>query len=73
MVTRRSRPGGASRAAPGGADIGKAFKTCSTYSVDAMLDNVEVNGPVPVPEPSTYLAGLSALGMLGLFGWRNRK
>jgi hypothetical protein len=26
-----------------------------------------------VPEPSTYLAGLSALGMLGLFGWRNRK
>lgn len=27
----------------------------------------------PVPEPATYLAGLSALGMLGLFGWRNRK
>jgi hypothetical protein len=27
----------------------------------------------PVPEPSTYFAGLSALGMLGLFGWRNRK
>jgi PEP-CTERM motif len=27
----------------------------------------------PVPEPSTYLAGLSALGMLGLFGWRSRK
>jgi len=26
-----------------------------------------------VPEPSTYLAGLSALGMLGMFGWRNRK
>ena len=26
-----------------------------------------------VPEPSTYLAGLSALGMLGFFGWRNRK
>ena len=26
-----------------------------------------------VPEPSTYIAGLSALGMLGLFGWRNRK
>lgn len=26
-----------------------------------------------VPEPSTYLAGLSALGMLGLFGWRSRK
>lgn len=27
----------------------------------------------PVPEPSTYLAGLSAVGMLGLLGWRNRK
>ena len=27
----------------------------------------------PVPEPSTYLAGLSALGMLGFFGWRKRK
>ncbi len=27
----------------------------------------------PVPEPSTYLAGLSALGMLGLCGWRNRR
>jgi hypothetical protein len=26
-----------------------------------------------VPEPSTYLAGITALGMLGLFGWRNRK
>ena len=26
-----------------------------------------------VPEPSTYLAGLSALGMLGFFGWRKRK
>lgn len=26
-----------------------------------------------VPEPSTCLAGLAALGMLGLFGWRNRK
>lgn len=26
-----------------------------------------------VPEPSTYVAGLSALGMLGMFGMRNRK
>ncbi len=26
-----------------------------------------------VPEPGTYLAGLSALGMLGMFAWRNRK
>ena len=29
--------------------------------------------PTPVPEPGTYLAGLSAIGMLGLFGWRKRK
>ena len=28
---------------------------------------------VPVPEPTTYLAGLSLLGMLGWSGWRNRK
>ena len=35
---------------------------------------VEMRGEAtPVPEPSTYFAGLSALGMLGLFGWRNRK
>lgn len=26
-----------------------------------------------VPEPSTYIAGLSALGILGLHGWRYRK
>lgn len=26
----------------------------------------------PVPEPSTCLAGLGALGMLGAFGWRSR-
>lgn len=26
-----------------------------------------------VPEPSTCFAGLTAVGMLGLFGWRNRK
>ena len=26
-----------------------------------------------VPEPSTYLAGLGALGMLGMFGWKNRR
>ncbi len=28
---------------------------------------------VPVPEASTYLAGLGALGMLGMFSWRSRK
>lgn len=34
------------------------------------MDGLQAN---VVPEPSTYFAGLSALGMLGLFGWRNRK
>ena len=40
------------------------------------IAEIEVDGVrsiAAVPEPSTYLAGLSALGMLGLFGWRNRK
>lgn len=26
-----------------------------------------------VPEPSTFLAGIGAMSMLGLFGWRSRK
>jgi hypothetical protein len=29
--------------------------------------------PAPVPEPSTCLAGLGAVGMLGLLGWRSRR
>jgi hypothetical protein len=33
----------------------------------------EIQAFAPVPEPGTYLAGLSALGMLGLFSRRNRK
>ena len=37
------------------------------------IDKTYDFGAAPVPEPSTYLAGLSALGMLGLFSWRNRK
>jgi hypothetical protein len=37
------------------------------------LTETDVRRFQPVPEPSTYLAGLSALGMLGLFGWRNRR
>lgn len=28
---------------------------------------------VPVPEPSTYLAGIGALGTLAMSAWRNRK
>jgi hypothetical protein len=37
----------------------------------AYLDSIgTVN---PVPEPSTWLAGCAALGMLGVFGWRSRK
>ncbi len=37
------------------------------------VDEIKFGDTAPVPEPSTYLAGLSALGMLGLFGWRSRK
>ncbi len=60
--------------APAG-DYTLSFKGISTppdLSRDqtVYLDGVSV---APVPEPSTYLAGLSALGMLALFGWRNRK
>ena len=39
-------------------------------ALQVILSEYEV---APVPEPSTYMAGLSALGLLGLFGWRNRK
>ena len=42
------------------------------YSTGADLGSITF-GYSAVPEPSTYLAGLSALGMLGLFGYRNRK
>jgi hypothetical protein len=38
---------------------------------DFVVDNISM--VQVVPEPSTYLAGLSAIGMLGFFGWRNRK
>ncbi len=37
---------------------------------DSLVDNVSL---VAVPEPSTYLAGIGALGMLSLFGLRNRE
>ncbi len=40
-----------------------------TYTFD-VLANFQLS---LVPEPSTYLAGVGALGMLGMFGWRNRK
>lgn len=40
---------------------------------DNGINNIEFEAFSAVPEPSTYIAGLSALGMLGLFGWRNRK
>lgn len=38
-------------------------------------DTISFWGPnvAPVPEPTTALAGLGALGMIGFFGWRNRK
>lgn len=34
-----------------------------------VMDNVEI---AAVPEPSTYLAGLSTLGMLGWLAWKKR-
>jgi hypothetical protein len=48
------------------------------YTAGGNFNNFENPGfegiaATAVPEPSTYLAGISALGMLGLFGWRNRK
>ncbi len=50
----------------------RAFANYRAYPSDAS-GNHYMTTSSPVPEPSTYLAGLSALGMLGLFGWRNRK
>jgi len=46
-------------------------RSLSGPEISALWNNG--NGMNIVPEPSTVLAGLSALGMLGLFGWRNRK
>ena len=40
------------------------------YTADGtqfVVDDMTINA---VPEPGTYLAGLSALGLLGWFGWR---
>jgi hypothetical protein len=48
--------------------------TVRTYETPALYFTAySFTTTVPVPEPSTCLAGLSALGMLGLFAWRNRK
>ena len=50
-----------------GADM---FGSALALTGAVTLDNSKVTA---VPEPSTYLAGLSALSLLGLFGWRHRQ
>lgn len=46
------------------------FRSLTPGSCGPAIDDVQLTA---VPEPSTWFAGLSALGMLSLFGWRNRK
>ena len=46
------------------------MELANTDNNASWIDNVRVTA---VPEPSTYLAGLSALGILGWFGRRNRR
>jgi hypothetical protein len=53
--------------------IGRALALNGAVTMDNNTINIPMNAVAAVPEPSTILAGLSALGMLGLFGWRNRK
>jgi hypothetical protein len=49
------------------------FGTFSAYPIDTLGNRYStINDFSSVPEPSTYLAGLSALGMLFL-GFRKRK
>lgn len=52
-------------------NVGNLFGTANT-PIPAAAIRVISDGDAAVPEPSTYLAGLSALGAL-VFGWRNRK
>ncbi len=52
--------------------LANGFANYRAYPSDASGNHYLTTGS-PVPEPSTYLAGLSALGMLGLLGGRNRK
>jgi len=40
---------------------------------NAVFAKSSLTGVTAVPEPSTYLAGLGAFVMLGLFAWRSRK
>jgi type VI secretion system secreted protein VgrG len=52
---------------------GRALALNGAVTMDNNTINIPMNAVAAVPEPATILAGLSALGMLGLFGWRNRK
>ncbi len=49
------------------------FTVATVGDSTALFDDVTVTSTSAVPEPTTYLADLSALGMLGLLGWRKRK
>ena len=62
---------------PGGRG-GEIFKGAidDVFVYDHALSSSEIanlSGVTAVPEPSTYLAGFTALGMLGIFGWKRRK
>ncbi|MEI8021760.1 MAG: PEP-CTERM sorting domain-containing protein [Schlesneria sp.] len=54
-------------------DTTSPWKSTFVSSSSTLGFTVTGTDTAAVPEPSTYLAGLSAIGMLGLFGWRNRK
>jgi hypothetical protein len=59
---------------PGVNTLDFAVLNTFVFSPSPTALRVEMRGDVSaVPEPSTYIAGMSALGMLFLFGRKNRK
>lgn len=46
--------------------------TTHSTALDIRIDEIEVYG-APVPESSTFLAGICTLGICGVSVWRNRK
>jgi hypothetical protein len=45
----------------------------STISTDGVLDNVALNGPAPIPEPSTYALMIAGLGFVVFMARRRKK